>query len=1459
MTSLMDNFLHGRGIDLRQRPVGQQQQQQSAFGLPVGAETDPLLNGKGRPASTGACNAMVWVFIGLLTLGVGVGIVLGAVALDRVSPNGVFENTQINTTELNAHQLTSTNISGNNLVVDHVASQTITTQTLTGDAVTAGMVTADKVTTGMITTDVVCPTVLEHTSSGVIPPTHEVHSLLQDQTATLPPAVAAPVDAAPLGPLPSVDTPIEVGMQARAQQAPVEIIDRGSGVQWFQLGRPEPVFLGPSGADVNGVEPPEHDETASVRITVDFASLPPGAAGFLVDIELDVSCEEGFDFVFIRKNGVIIADYTGSGQTASDPFVSFTFTDLAIVADDVVVIEYSKDFIYNGGFDYAIVRPVNMRYVSNGVAMTLPADLTPYVGKSIKICSGDLRASSLELEGSNKFDDFRRYNYVSLRPAPGANPCCITLHIPKGGQVHVVSRDQCAIYCTDANQILCIDPDRPEETNPFHGWWRAYTKAQAPMGVEFENRAAPYFKLDMLQDPPVATVYTGTVNNPRTPNSRDPSNGVLQFSQLNSTTLASTLSRRLIMQPDQTTILAELDTTGSGSAIIGPTIYKKISQADVPRIIPFSSGTTTGLGPDDPRSILRAAADIAIYGANSHLAKDRVDENWVGIDEANALLEKIIAEGSSHTTDVHEVYPTQSADIPVTKIRTIANNHVTTPTTVVIAGCTGTYASMNGEHEVFVHNTAYNPIIDPLYQDYVEGVPANSSYHHDVTIYFDSYGFPEDADGAAFLSTTGPCTLSVQYGPITAASEYAETVGAYAYWIMETMKVILHNRWFIQHDPASRLGGNPGFTKPFLTWDALAAHLANVSTPTIGRHTSRRHMISSEFMAGMAKQNGFFALFDPDPFIAPTDRGNYGDVNNRFGIRMWEDILNVTGRFFYDVPLENYVVDMKTLTFTCEGNSKTAGINLILGLVWNSQVPGQGCDTIAPLMVDYGTVPPAGYSFFHTYIPPNAGGSDSYSLFSPLALELAHDRAPRAGRINPAYTGGRNIGYLRIHDRLEGSSSVGGTFSTSATLTPPGLESSPRANREAQVRVVAALMKHLLDLGCEHVIIDTRSNDGGTFDVSVRELFGTEDTTYGSLDQFATLTDDTRGNTVKLNDLDRPGTHTTQLLPILRRVLPSLTEAYYPGSVLTDGEVIVMTDFSAGSGGDIFPNLFLGSNLDKELGGNTRARIVGDIDGRLAGAVNTDSVPFSRDSPRLRYSNGDAVCPLVFQTDYGSGTTRLDGSWNNNRHPSLQPECTPTLRGNSGGCAWPNDYETVLYPDLGYKSNPRPRLPGDTRPQTPDPNNRSEWRDTWLEEAIRTALVAPVPVRRRRDTLKSQQAEKKGYRAPKRSKREVARKIHKRDVSCPSGVTLRSYAAEPRTVMVKVKPAKTQELRELAMADAIRRAGKIVDDEFASGGLCIDDNDEVMITPQCSGLPALVIPEVASLRESLRQNSTAGR
>ncbi len=94
------------------------------------------------------------------------------------------------------------------------------------------------------------------------------------------------------------------------------------------------------------------------------------------------------------------------------------------------------------------------------------------------------------------------------------------------------------------------------------------------------------------------------------------------------------------------------------------------------------------------------------------------------------------------------------------------------------------------------------------------------------------------------------------------------------------------------------------------------------------------------------------------------------------------------------------------------------------------------------------------------------------------------------------------------------------------------------------------------------------------------------------------------------------------------------------GTPQRTANVIIIDDINAVSAGDIFPNQFIGDKGDGELGNYTKAFIVGNIDGRLSGGVNTQRfTPVKTpNEAAIHYKNetyGEyAIPPFSFQQDF---------------------------------------------------------------------------------------------------------------------------------------------------------------------------------------------------------------------------------
>jgi hypothetical protein len=178
---------------------------------------------------------------------------------------------------------------------------------------------------------------------------------------------------------------------------------------------------------------------------------------------------------------------------------------------------------------------------------------------------------------------------------------------------------------------------------------------------------------------------------------------------------------------------------------------------------------------------------------------------------------------------------------------------------------------------------------------------------------------------------------------------------------------------------------------------------------------------------------------------------------------------------------------------------------------------------------------------------------------------------------------------------------------------------------------------------------------------------------------------------------------------------PAEMEKVIPNSVLhgtpqRTANVIIIDDINAGSAGDVFPNQFIGDKGDGDLGNYTKAFIIGNIDGRLSGAVNTQRfTPVKTPNEAAIHYKSEtygeyAIPPFSFQND-----TLISFLYANTKKSMsyFQKETNP-------GVLIPHDF-SVVYSDMGYLP-PTIKYLNNVQPNKDDP---STWQDSYFENAIR--------------------------------------------------------------------------------------------------------------------------------------------
>lgn len=1100
--------------------------------------------------------------------------------------------------------------------------------------------------------------------------------------------------SAPLGPvtattinLPNINMHLVSGGPASIRNLANDVYTASGdvvGTRVVQLGTPNPWAFPDNCNDVDA-NPPGDSTDTRVRLSASESGL--------LSVKIRYSVEDGYDYAVVYKNGALQTFQTGTGPSAANGFRVFDYTT-TVNSGDTVDIRFAKDGTCWGGYD--LVYFTTALQPLSALEITMPADQTSYVGRTIQLCSIDGLAHSLTLEDPRRFDSNGYWNKLVFQGTPEV-ACCVEISIISADSLQVSSRNPCTVYCAPAPSEQCIDPERPAETNPLHGWWRRETRTHIETS---------YFFLDMTQVPIRYSGYTGTITNPTQRN--EESSLSLLYSHGNSVYSASTDGNTY--DPFTTSFTLKIQ-PGNEKVVVGN--FRGNKDFEYTNYVTHGHYVKTKFepafvnynveGPDTylPPVLLHTYFDRFVNMHATAIVKDARMDLWSGYPAAKASLETIISIGKTHSNiEIIRTQTTPSLRLPgedVTVFRTDVYHHVSPVGRVVISGFTGACAALNGEHVVSTIGTTNNPHPDAGFEDYGSN-PLARTVHHDVGVHLDSSSIPV-FPGTNIANCTGSVpVLSVSYGPISNDSEYLDVIAAWYYWFYENVGVLLHAIPNVYMN-ATTQETFAGLMKPIETWNQVQSQLLTSSNPGptwVGTRTTGAVSVHNNPALYSFFVQFFYGLDTNSRLI-----GSVADYQGQHAIRPDAEGATISdtdaserSTFWYNIAQKNYLVNVSYPAWKMQGTNKTHPDNLFAQAV----SPGGEGDELHTIMIPHGEIPPTDYSYFDGVL---GYVNDGYELYPNWYHEFQQNRFFVA-KVNPEFTNGTHIGYIRFADTLVIDAYF---FSVFGTFCPTDLcnVDSPRNNREGLVSAFAVFMEHLLvDLQCEQLIVDIRGNIGGNeFDVAaLNDLMGS-----GSYFQKQGFHLAQTGNDYgKLFDM-RQFEHTPGFLEAVvnsDKTFPNISALYYPDALFSNGNVIILTNERATSGGDLFPNRFMGPALDGQLGNNTQVHIIGALDGRVPGYLISSEIPFSATHPRLVDSAGNGVSPMSYYIDAGFSALRVDGSTCANRHPGLEIDQSPTLTGLSGSNALPQDWEELVYKDLGFSTNNRLRLYGDNqRPQTP--------------------------------------------------------------------------------------------------------------------------------------------------------------
>jgi hypothetical protein len=249
--------------------------------------------------------------------------------------------------------------------------------------------------------------------------------------------------------------------------------------------------------------------------------------------------------------------------------------------------------------------------------------------------------------------------------------------------------------------------------------------------------------------------------------------------------------------------------------------------------------------------------------------------------------------------------------------------------------------------------------------------------------------------------------------------------------------------------------------------------------------------------------------------------------------------------------------------------------------------------------------------------------------------------------------------------------------------------------------LIGTIMNYLITTyKIQDIIFDIRGNGGGFV-----PLYYTVACSVGGKRNYFNQSTDPNGNPCN------PDLYRTDY-PYIE---PEEMEKVIPNSVLhgtpqRTANVIIIDDINAGSAGDVFPNQFIGDKGNRDIGNYTKAYIVGNIDGRLSGAVNTPHfTPVKTPNEAAIHYKSEtygeySIPPFSFKNDiffsFLYANTKKSMSY-------FQKETNPSV-------LIPHDF-SVVYSDMGYLP-PTIKYLNNVQPNKDDP---STWQDSYFENAIR--------------------------------------------------------------------------------------------------------------------------------------------
>ena len=324
-----------------------------------------------------------------------------------------------------------------------------------------------------------------------------------------------------------------------------------------------------------------------------------------------------------------------------------------------------------------------------------------------------------------------------------------------------------------------------------------------------------------------------------------------------------------------------------------------------------------------------------------------------------------------------------------------------------------------------------------------------------------------------------------------------------------------------------------------------------------------------------------------------------------------------------------------------------------------------------------------------------------------------------------------NIAYIRFID--ESGFPGGGIYFAAiaaygyifAEYLPVGdgwVKGTPNWTNSIETAALATLTEQLNKYKPHKYILDIRTNNGGyiyTSDAWGALFGGNRPSAIVADPTFAFNGDGSKDN---LGYVESGYNSTNGAMQNNVEIYSTLnTEAFakiYPKAMVRshcskkDLDVVILTSTRAASGGDLFSHSFMSSDPSTnihDIGYGVKVSIVGDIDGRLVGAVRgADAPPINPNGWDLKVGN-DNVTSIYMVAETSGAFTDPVGYIVNSVERTIPAKLIQT---------W---YDNLMWKDIGLLNPSDSKTPIDKYPlkrKCPSRRVRSTWRDFMLETAL---------------------------------------------------------------------------------------------------------------------------------------------